>query len=179
MSRREKKLPGIAKFSKIISETNELSSELEISRIQLKSIEKIIERFEEFYSESKTLERLFYSGEPSDLRLEIINYLDTEITTSGLVIESKEFVIERAVEDDTLLENRSKNDLFKIPVKFSYQAQLKGGYQELLTFMEKLEKAYKYYSISQFDIKSSSDESKLDIFLIINSYCIEGEKGGN
>ena len=140
---------GPVNFSRIIKEINELESELEICRKELQGMIDLVEEFEDYYSKNKKLERLFYSGEPADLKLEIINYLDSEITASGLLIESKEFFVERVSEN--IADNTEKKYL-KIPVKISYQAHVKGGYQELLTFMENLEKSSKYYSIGQLEI---------------------------
>lgn len=195
MSRREKKMliiglvillvilcikylfaPAGDKFKEIVGETSEISFELEKSHLQITSIQRNIKRFEDLFIECKSLENLFYIGASSDLRLEIVNYLDEEIIKSGLVIESKEFTMERVEQNESFIEDILENNLLTIPIRFTYQAQLNGGYYEFLTFMESLENHYKYCSISQLDIRSSSDKSKLDIFLVINSYCIEGGK---
>ena len=183
-------LPTIDRFYTVIKELDESVFELEEAKLQLMSIDKYIKTLEEVNSENQQLEQFFYKGDSSDLRLEVLKFLDERINELGLSFESKELIIDRGSQDiefngsntyqptqdeDKQLDQGEKF-VVKNPVKFIYRTQLKGSYEQLLSLLEDISTYHKYYSVSQLDIKASADESQLSVFIVIESYCIEGDK---
>ncbi|MFP4016676.1 MAG: hypothetical protein ACLFUI_06555 [Halanaerobiales bacterium] len=193
-------LPLLDSYFAFNKEYSDIEYQLEKVRLQLKSTDKYMEQLNEVSKEGRLLEEYFYQGDPAEIRLEILNYLDGRIREWGLVAESKELFIERTeypgqhpgntqeldYEFEEIMEvSQIESGLQEIeqlvelrePVKLSYRAQIKGDYQQLLSLIEDITTYHKYYSIRQLDLKLSSDQSQLAVFIVIESYCIEGDNG--
>lgn len=185
-------LPTIDRFYTVTEEFDESVFKLKEAKLQLMSTDKYIKRLEEVNIENKLLEQYFYIGDPTEVRLKVLKFLDGEIKELGLVVENKELIIERKRENnafndlDKYKSSRNNNQLnqgevytVKIPIKLTYRIQLKGSYQQLLSLLEDISTYHKYYSIGQLDIKTVNAENQLDVFIVIESYCIEGDKDEN
>lgn len=189
-------LPLLDSYFAFNKEYENLEHQLEKSRLQLRSMDNYIEKLTEVNQKRRILEEYFYQGDPSDIRLEVLNFLDSRIREKDIDIVSKEFFIERSSQDGPgnvsysedepgysigySEENYGLDKFVQVkeasqPVKLIYRAQIKGDYQQLLSLLEEISSYHKYYSINQLDIKSTSDRSQLAALVVIESYCIEGD----
>ncbi len=191
-------IPTIDGYYAITEEYDETVYELEKNKLQLKNINKYAHTVEKINSEIKLLEQIFYKGNMSDIRIEVLKYLDGQIKDHGLDIESKEFNIEQLsqskVNNDLVaydtnqygstqyerydVDRRQRGQQIIVkPIKMTYRAQIRGSYQQVLSFLEGLASYHKFYTVSQLDIKVGSDDEQLAVFVVIESYCKEGDIG--
>lgn len=195
-------LPTVERISHINEELQESEHQLEIIELELSSFNKYQNKLTNINLENSLYESFFYKGDPINVRLEILEFLNGIIKELDLAIESIEFTIERIMEDKNIFPDRQFLDSFSLAdsvqssstqygdlqntqvdknldnglYELLYRAQIRGSYQQLLSLLETVTDYEKYYGIRQVDIKRSSDNSQLAVLLLIESYCIKTAK---
>ena len=166
-------LPAMDKISSTREDIQTTEYQLEKTKLQLKSLDRYYNRLAEINRENSFYENLFYHGDPAAVRLEVLQFLDDLSRELGLTIENKEFFIEK--QGSNYWNNQPEDGLYRL----LYQAQIRGSYEQLLSLLEVIDNYERYYSIRQLDIRKSSDNTYLLVSLIIETYCINAEKGEN
>jgi hypothetical protein len=152
--------PGLNRYLAIQSEIKESEHELHKSYLIIRDKEKYESMLEKASLELEMVKNAFYQNEITKVKLELMEEVDRLILENGLAIKSKEVRVENPEKE---------------PVSISYRASLSGKTANLVDFLESLILQDKLYQLRELEIKSGRDENRLNIYLVIETYCMGGK----
>ncbi len=151
--------PGFNHYLVLQSRAAEGEFELQKSNLIIRDKDKYRNLLEDTNSELKQIKSLFYQKEILEAKLEFMEDVDKLIIESGLKIKSKEVRVDHPE---------------SLPVVISYCLNLTGTTINLVDFLESFNAMDGYYRICEMNLKSSSSDDRLSIYLVIETYCIGG-----
>ncbi len=151
--------PGVNNYLAVQNEIREGKHELHKKNLIIRDKKKYENMLEETLLELEMVKKAFYQDEITKVKLKLMEEIDRLIKESELIVKSKEIRVENPEEE---------------PVIVSYLANLSGIITDLVDFLKLLTLQDKYYQVQELEIKGRENEGELNIYLVIETYCIGG-----
>ncbi len=147
-----------------------LNQNLKTEKVLLKKNKLILERGQKYNNklielkgELKATESLFYHNKVADTRLELLNVIDEHLKNSNLDIKNKDIFIDKNIGHGL--------------TTIIYRLNLKGQYNDVLIFLNKINKSEKLLITNYLDIRANKRTEEISVNLKIKAFNYsEGDK---